>query len=252
MLAAERRNIIIERIFSEKKVIVNELSHEFDVSEETIRRDLEKLDSEGIVIKSYGGAVLNEKNNYDMPFAIRKKENVAGKAYIAKNVAKIIMNGEHIFLDPSTTGREIVRALKGKKNITLVTNSVEILGELTDANGWDIISTGGSLREKYLALVGTRAIECIGEFNVDKAVISCKGIDMNNGITDGNDDLSMVKRAMLENAKEKILAVDKSKFGMVGFSKICNFGDIDIVVTDEKPDDRWLELFDKNNIQCIY
>lgn len=252
MLAAERRNQILEKLQRDKKVIVSELGREFQVSEETIRRDLEKLDRDGLAIKSYGGAVLNEKSSLDMPFYVRKKENPEGKQRIAGLMEGLIEDGDHIILDPSTTAVCIARALKGKDRLTVITNSIEVMLELSDVQDWNIISSGGSLKEGYLALVGPRAIDGLGAFNVEKAVFSCKGIDMEKGITDGNELFSQAKQTMMKSAKQRILAVDHSKFGKVAFSRICGIYDVDVVVTDEKPSAEWLEVFSKNGIRCVY
>lgn len=252
MLAAERRNLILERLQEEKKVVVSELSQEFNVSEETIRRDLEKLDKEGLAVKSYGGAVLNENTSLDMPFNIRKKNNPAGKQKIAKLVAGLIENGDHIILDPSTTAVFIAKALKKKERLTVITNSIEVMLELSDMPDWNIISSGGSLKEGYLALVGPRAIEGLGAFNVEKAIISCKGLDMEKGITDGNEMFSQAKQTMLKSARTCILAADHSKFNRIAFSKICDVNNIHTVVTDEKPSTQWLELFERLGILCLY
>ena len=245
MLAVERRNLILEKLQEEKKVIVSELSQEFQVSEETIRRDLEKLDKDGLAIKSYGGAVLNENTSLDMPFNVRKKNNPAGKQKIAKLVEGLIEDGDHIILDPSTTAVFIAKALKSKERLTVITNSIEVILELSDTSDWNIISSGGSLREGYLALVGPRAVEGLGAFNVEKAIISCKGLDMKKGITDGNELFSQAKQTMLKSAKQCILAADHTKFDKIAFSRICDVHDIHIVVTDEKPSQEWLELFDR-------
>ena len=115
MLAVERRNMILEKLQDERKVVVSELSTLFDVSEETIRRDLDKLDRQGLAIKSYGGAVLNENSGLDMPFNVRKKRNIRGKQEIADIVSSLVQEDEHIFVDPSTTAVAIVKALKSKK-----------------------------------------------------------------------------------------------------------------------------------------
>ncbi|MBQ2803038.1 MAG: DeoR/GlpR transcriptional regulator [Lachnospiraceae bacterium] len=252
MLAAERRNLILEKLQDEKKVVVNELSELFGVSEETIRRDLDKLEKEGMASKTYGGAVLVENNNADMPFSVRKKKNMQGKRVIADIIQSLITDGDHIIVDPSTTAVSIVKALKGKKRLTIVTNSIEVLVVLTDAPGWDVISTGGTLRENYLALVGPKALEGIHSFNADKAIISCKGIDMDKGITDANEMFSQVKKAMLHSAKQKILAVDSTKFEKIAFSQICEIAELDMVVTDVKPSDAWLEYFKDKGIICLY
>lgn len=252
MLAAERRNLILEKLQDEKKVIVSELGERFGVSEETIRRDLDKLEKEGFAVKSYGGAVLNESNSFDMPFNIRKKKNMKGKQKIAELIGELVRDDDHIILDPSTTAVSIVKKLKERKRLTIITNSIEVLVELADVSGWDVISTGGTLKENYLALVGARAMKGIASFHADKAVFSCKGIDMQKGITDANEMFSQVKQTMLESAQQKILAVDHTKFDKVAFSEICMISDIDLVVTDIRPSDEWMAYFREKGIECLY
>ncbi len=252
MLAVERRNLILEKLQEEKKVVVSELSELFGVSEETIRRDLDKLDKEGLAIKSYGGAVLNESNSIDMPFDVRKKKNMQGKQKIAEIIQGLIADGDHIILDPSTTAVSIVKALREKKRLTIITNSIEILVELNDVSGWDIISSGGTLKENYFALVGPRAMEGISSFNAEKAIFSCKGIDMNKGITDANEMFSQVKQSMLQSATQKILVADYTKFDKVAFSQICAVTDVDMIVTDVKPSEAWMKYFEEKGITCLY
>ncbi len=252
MLALERRNLILEKLQEEKRVVVSELSQKFGVSEETIRRDLEKLEKEGLATKSYGGAVLNDSTTIDMPFNVRKKTNVSGKQKLAEIAAGMVHDGDHIILDASTTSVFIAKALKDKENLTVITNSLEIMIELSDVSDWNIICSGGSLKEGYLALVGPGTAESLNCFNAEKAFFSCKGIDMEKGITDGNEMFSQVKQIMMKSAKESILAVDSSKFDKVAFSRLCDVGAMNIVLTDQKPDEKWLGYFETNGIRCIY
>lgn len=252
MLAVERRSRILEKLQEDKTVVVSELSELFEVSEETIRRDLDKLDKEGLAVKSYGGAVLDESNHVDMPFNIRKKTNMSGKQRMAEIFEELIPDGAHIIVDPSTTAVSIVKALKDKERLTVITNSIEVLVELTDVSGWNIISSGGTLKEDYLALVGPKAVDCISSFHVDLAIISCKGLDMAHGVTDTNELFSQVKQTMLHAAKEKILAADYTKFNRVAFSRICDVMELDKVVTDVKPQEEWLEYFREKGIECLY
>lgn len=252
MLALERRNLILEKLQEEKRVVVSELSQQFGVSEETIRRDLEKLEKEGLATKSYGGAVLNESTSIDMPFNVRKKANVSGKQRLAELASEQIHDGDHIILDASSTSVFIAKAIKDKENLTVITNSIEILIELSDVSDWNIICSGGSLREGYLALVGPKTAEGFSSFNADKAFFSCKGIDMEKGVTDGNEMFSQAKQVMMHSARESILAVDSSKFDKIAFSKLCDVSDMDTVLTDKKPDDRWMVFFERNGIRCIY
>jgi DeoR/GlpR family transcriptional regulator of sugar metabolism len=252
MLALERRNQILEQLQEEKRVVVSDLSRKFGVSEETIRRDLDKLDKDGVAVKSYGGAVFNESSSIDMPFNVRKKRNVAGKQKIAELVAGLINDGDHIILDASTTAVFIAKAIKAKEHLTVITNSIEIVIELSDVSDWNIISSGGSLKEGYLALVGPQAVEGLSAFNVEKAFMSCKGLSAEKGITEGNEQFAQTKQVMMKSSDSKILTVDSSKFDKVAFSKVCDVKDIDIIVTDEKPTATWLELFEHYGIKCLY
>lgn len=252
MLAQERRNIILEELQNKKKVIVSELGKTFQVSEETIRRDLEKLANDGFAIKSYGGATLNENTNIDLPFNIRKKHNTSQKQKIAKLFENLIDDGDYITIDASSTAIFIARAIKHKKNLTIITNSIEIMFELSDMDNWQVISTGGNLKMGYLALVGPQVSESIKDYHVEKSILSCKGIDREKGITDGSHDFAQVKKSMINSANKNILAVDSTKFDQKAFIVFDNFKQVDIVVTDKKPSDLWLEFFATKNIECIY
>ena len=252
MLAIERRNMILARLQSEGKVIVADLSREFDVTEETIRRDLEKLDNEGLAKKTYGGAVLNQNLNTDVPFNVRKRSNVERKQHIAEQISELIHDGDYIMLDASSTAIFVAKYIKNRKNITLITNSVEILLELADKEGWNILSTGGALREGALSLVGASAEKMVRGFHVDLAVCSCKGIDMNMGITDSNERDSEIKQAIFAAADRKILAVDGTKFDKISFVRVCDIGEVDIVVTDEQPPERWVEYLKEKQVDLIY
>lgn len=252
MLALERRNLILEKLQEEKRVVVSELSQMYGVSEETIRRDLDKLDKDGLAVKSYGGAVINENTSIDMPFNVRKKKNVTGKQKMADIIAELIHDGDHIAIDASTTGVFIAKAIKNKERITIVTNSIEVIIELSDVSDWNIISSGGKLKEGYLALTGPQSVQGLGSYNVKMAIISGKGFDFERGLSDSNEEFAQPKQMMFKTAKTRIVAVDKTKFDKVAFSKIVDFSDIDIVVTDEKPDERWLTMFQEKGIKCLY
>ena len=252
MLAIERRNAILTALREENHVVVSELAKVFDVSEETVRRDLDKLEKEGLVVKTYGGAVISENNSMELPYVIRKKRNVQAKQKIAELAASIVSDGETLILDASSTAVFIAQRLKTKKDITLITNSIEVLIELSDVTGWKIISTGGSLKERSCALVGNQAEECLNRFHVDKAFISCKGVDAEHGFSDSNEMHAAVKRCMMASASQIFFAVDSSKFGRLSFTTISKFAGIDAVITDEKPSDEWLQIFAANEMDCIY
>ncbi len=252
MLALERKNNILGLLQTEGKVVVSELAERFDVSEETIRRDLEKLERDGLVQKSYGGAVLNENAQGDMPLAVRKRTNVIGKQKIAELVAKYIPDNSSIMLDSSSTALFIAKRIKDRKNMVVITNSLEILVELKDRKEWKIFSSGGRLGEDSLALVGSQADKMISGFHVNRAIISCKGFDINKGFTDSNDMHASTKRTMLENCETRVLAVDSSKFNRIAFNVVGTLADIDVLVTDVKPSDEWLEKIRQHGVKCLY
>ncbi|ROR29091.1 DeoR family transcriptional regulator [Mobilisporobacter senegalensis] len=254
MLAIERRNKILEILQSENRVVVSNLSELFKVTEETIRRDLEKLEKEGLAKKTYGGAIINESVNVDLPYTVRKKANVANKQYIAEIVSSMIEDGDHIMMDASSTAVFVAKQLKkkNKRNLTLITNSIEILLELSDVVGWNVLSTGGVLKEGSLSLVGYQAEKMISTFHVDKAIISCKGVDMNNGITDSNEMDAHIKKLILDSANTKILVADTSKFGKISFTQISELDKVNILVTDTKLDEKWEQTFETLKIDYKY
>lgn len=250
MLAIERKNEILSILQKEQRVLVAELSQRYNVTEETIRRDLEKLEREGFVKKTYGGAVLNKHITMDMPLKIREKTNRKEKQIIAKKVANLIEEGECIMLDSSSTSLMIAQELKRRKKLTVITNSVEVLIELSGNEGIKVISTGGLLRDSSLSLVGKSTQEVLSHYNVDKAVISCKGIDIVKGVTDSHEMEAEVKMAMRKSAKSTILAADSSKMGEVFFVRVMNLTKGDILVTDGIPED-WQKTLETRGVKVM-
>ena len=155
-------------------------------------------------------------------------------------------------LDASSTAVFVAKNIKNKKNITVITNSIEILIELSDVAGWKILSTGGTMKEGSLALVGHQAQKMLATFHVDKAIVSCKGIDMIKGFSDSSESFAELKKTMLRCAFQKILAIDSSKFDKIAFIQIGELQDISMVVTDKKPDDKWMQVLSGAGVTCLY
>ena len=252
MLAIERRNAILSKLYLDGKVIVSALSQEFDVTEETIRRDLEKLDKEGLVKKSYGGAVLVQNYSTDLPHSVRKKANVEAKQKIAEKISTLFQDGDCIMIDASSTALLLLNYIRNLKNITLITNSVEALIELSDKDDWNVFSTGGKLKKCSLSLVGPSAEKTIRAFHVDYAVCSSKGVDITRGITDSNEKDSEIKRAIFDSATRKVLAIDSSKFDKISFVRVGDISDVDVIVTDKQPSPRWVEHLENKDVELLY
>ena len=135
MLAIERKNEILTRLRAEQRVLVSELAAHYGVTEETIRRDLDKLEREGYATKTYGGAIWGDSTRTDLSYTIRNKTNVEAKCRIAELLSPIIRDGDHIMLDDSSTSLYIAKQIRDKQNITVITNSVEIVMELSSVKG---------------------------------------------------------------------------------------------------------------------
>lgn len=251
MLAIERKAEILAILQQDKSVLVAELSQKYKVTEETIRRDLEKLEREGYVKKTYGGAVLNKNTNIDIPFKIREKTNKKEKQVIARLVEELVEDGESLMLDSSSTSLMVARNLKQYRSLTVITNSVEVLLELSTSKNINVISTGGVLRESALSLGGKNAERMLRNFNVDKAVLSCKGVNMLKGITESNEVEAEIKRTMRECSKQTIWAIDSSKFDNISFVTFTDFKTGDTVVTDSMPDEKWNKFFWEKEIKLI-
>lgn len=252
MLAIERRREILARLSVSGKVIVSELAKDFDVTEETIRRDLEKLDKEGLASKTYGGAVSKHSSAIDLPYNVRESVNVEQKQSIADKICEIINDGDRIMADSSSTALYVIKRIKEKKNLTIITNSVKILLELAEKSDWTVLSTGGVLKKGALSLTGSSAEKMISSYHVDIAICSCKGLDMSLGVTDSNENDSQIKQAMLASAEKRILALDGEKFDKKSFVKVCDATSVDVIVTDSDPSERWVSFCNENNIELIY
>ena len=252
MLAIERKNEILDKLRAEQRVLVSDLAEYYNVTEETIRRDLDKLEKEGYATKTYGGAILGNSTKTDLSYTIRNKTNVDAKNQIAALASRLIEDGDHLMLDDSSTSLYLAKKLKEKKNLTVITNSVELVVELNGIDGWTIILTGGRLKPDSLALVGDQTQQMLRRYHVDTAVMSSKGIDLKAGVTDSSEFHAQTKQSMLRCAKKKILILDSSKIDKVSFIDIAPLDAFDIVVTNTAPSKPWLDFFADHNVECLY
>jgi len=252
LLAIERRREILARLNTSGKVLVSELARDFNVTEETIRRDLEKLDAEGLAAKTYGGAVSKHNSALDLPYNVRESVNVTEKQRIAELAAEQILDGDRLMIDSSSTALYILKKLKDKQNLTIITNSVKILIELADKSDWTVLSTGGTLKKSALSLGGSSAEKMIKSYHVDKVILSCKGLDTDLGATDSNEGDSLIKQAMIASAEKRILALDGEKFDKKSFVSVCGLEDIDLVITNSAPSEKWVSVCAEKNIELVY
>ena len=252
MLAIDRRSEIMEKIQEEGSVRVTELSQRFDVTEETIRRDLEKLETEGRITRTYGGAVLNKGTKEDLSINIRESRNQEGKSRIARKVVELINDGDSLMLDASTTTMYVARHLKDKKGITVITNSLRVPMEMTASGEAEVIVAGGTFRPNSLSLIGSRAAEMLDGYFVDKAILSCKSFDPTTGTYEPHEMEAEIKKKMRDNAQTVILAVDHTKFNQKSFIRTISISDIDIVITDVRLPEETEAILREQNISLYY
>lgn len=252
MLLAERRQVILDRLRAASRVVVGELSAEFGVSEETIRRDLEWLEQEGIAMRTYGGAVLKHSGQAPPPYATRKNTNVEGKVAIARLLSGMLQNGDALMVDESSTALFAVRAVRHLKELTVITNSLNILQEASGQDSWRIISTGGRLRPDIMALVGPQALRTIASYHVRYAVLSARGVNTQLGVADSSDDVVQVKRAMMAAADQTVLLADHRKFDRPGFVSLGGLEEIDLLITDREPSQEWKKRLEAGKVRLDY
>ncbi len=231
MFYNERYDAIAKILKENNTATVHFLAKELFVSEPTIRRDLKKMEQQGIIKRTFGGAVLSELLNKEIPLSMREHENMSAKDYIAKEAVKFIRDGQVIFLDASSTVFRIVKYLAPFSNITVITNSPKASLKLAELK-IKSFCTGGLLLENSIAYVGTYAENFIKNFNADIFFFSSRGITANGVITDSSIEESDLRRTMLLNSKKSIFLCTSDKIGKQFFYNLTDISEIDRVICD--------------------
>lgn len=228
----ERRDSIIQLIQENGKVRVDNLSEKFDVSSVTIRNDLDFLEKKGILHRTHGGALIR-KNVYEDP-TLEEKQKLfqKEKQRIGEKAIEMINSGDSILLDSGTTAMEIAHRLTGKKNLTVMTNAINIALKLGSFDNLNVMLTGGVLRKESFSLVGPEAEATISNYYFDKLFLGVDGLDIKFGLTTPNPMEAQLNRTMVARAQQVIAIADSSKFGKHSFSYICDVDVISTIITD--------------------
>ena len=251
MFALERQKIILEKLNLDGAVWVSKLSDELGVTEETIRRDLEKLENQEVLVRTHGGAVPVIESTYELSLEKRKKTNLPAKEKLAKIAAEYIMPGDTIFLDSSTTTFYIAKEIKKLKNITVISNSLRVINELSNSEDIKTIAVGGvvSNNQSFVGYLAENSIK--NNFFAMKFFFSSKGISPEAGIMESNDLECAIKKQMLDNSTEKYYLCDSSKIGRVGFYKLTPIENIDYFITESILDDDYINKFNEYGVKFI-
>jgi len=232
MLNLERHNKILELISERGKVEVTELSRLFSISEVTIRSDLKDLHKRGLIRRAHGGAVRIETVNVDASLNVKASLQADEKQRIGAAAAGLIKDGDSIILDSGTTTQQIAKQIKNRKNLTIITNGINIAMELLGAKDVRLIMLGGMVRQNSYSAVGHFAEDMLKQLNADKLFLAVDAFDLDFGLSTPNPEESKVNQGMVEIATRKILVADSSKFGKRSLSRIVSIKDIDTIITD--------------------
>ncbi|MDB5247147.1 MAG: alkaline phosphatase [Segetibacter sp.] len=251
MIPNQRREKILELIKEDGSAKVIDLARIFKVTEVTIRQDLEKLEKDGLVIKEHGGAFLKNIKDQVQAFSLGNQDHIDKKELIAKKCLEFIESGDTIILDSGSTTTEIAKKLKGFKELTVITNALNIALMLGAEPGIDVIVTGGEFKPPTLSLTGQKAADFFKGLNVQKLFLATAGISLKSGLTYPSISDLVVKKAMIESADTTYLVADSSKIGKSAFASLGALSLIDYIITDPGIEDKHRAVFKDHEIELI-
>lgn len=245
-----RKEEIMKQMDKDGIVRVRTLAEQFCVSGETIRRDLDKLEKQGLLKKVYGGAVKSKVTtelSYERKAALNKQEKEA----ICVAAADLVEDGDVILIGHGTTPVEIVKLLANKKDVTVITASVPVLLNAMEYFKGQVIFLGGEVENKQRFTSGSLSEMMLEHLKVNKAFIAAGGISIKDGITDYDLHGSSMSKKMLKRADEAIILADHTKFGKATFAHICPLYDVSMVVTTDKCPNEWKKILIEENIELL-
>ena len=246
-----RRETALELLEQKGELTVAELSRRTGASPMTIRRDLEAFEQEGALRRVHGGAISVASRGYLPPYSVREKRDLAAKALIGEAAASMIGERETVILDVGTTTLEAARALRGRRNLTVLTSSLHIANVLGKEPGIRLMVTGGTVTPGDLSLIGDLAEDAFSRLRFDTLVMGVAGVDAEVGCTEFSTDDAHVKRAALATVRRCIVVADSSKLGVVTFARICPLDSVNVVVTDDRALPEQLEALESTHVQVV-
>lgn len=253
LFAEERLEEIIKLLHHDGKVIVKELSKKFKVTEDCIRKDLKNLEKQGLIQRTYGGAVFKRQSAEKSDVIIRKNVNLESKGKIAEKAFEIIQPGETIFLDISTTNILVAEKIaNSNKRLTVITNMIDIIRAFSNSNFADAIGIGGIYNKHLNGFVGSTAIEDISRYKVDRAFIGSCGVNIfDKSVTTFDVEDGNTKKAIINAGKKIYVVMESKKFYIDGVYKFADIYNIDTIVVDEQPDEAVCSTLEEMDIEII-
>ncbi|PLR76684.1 DeoR/GlpR transcriptional regulator [Bacillus sp. V3-13] len=249
MLKTKRIRQIKEYVFEHQTVSLDELVEVFDVSKNTIRRDIQELVDLGEIKKVYGGVAVNHTTLES--FHERKTRNQHEKELIGKLAAGYVEDGDIIYIDSGTTTLEMVEFLK-TKDVTIITNNLDVVINALPYENLNVISTGGVLERKTKSFASFKNMDLIKNYNINKAFMASTGISISNGVTNSSPLESELKKTVVERSSEVYLLVDHQKFDKYALMTYCGLDEIDYLITDRIPAENYQEYAKENGIELVF
>ncbi|MFA7435608.1 MAG: DeoR/GlpR family DNA-binding transcription regulator [Bacilli bacterium] len=249
MLIAERHQQILAIVKKHKTISTNELIDLVFVSPATLRRDLIKMEKNGLIKRSFGAVSLIDSLS-ETSIYIRSQEQIKEKKQIANACMPLLGDNSSYFIDSSSTIGVLLQLFDRFKNSTIITNGIDNARILAETKLLKTYITPGLINYTTNSIIGIDAINYINSFNCNYFIFSCTGVNV-NGINEANFEQNAIKKAMLTNSKTKILLVDHTKFDKIYLSKTVNFNKIDYIITDKQPRSEYLEIFKEANVNLI-
>jgi DeoR family transcriptional regulator of aga operon len=251
---SRRRQRILEEVLRKGEALVEDLARQMNMSPMTIRRDLTALEQQGLLRRTHGGAATIEPLIYEplraiSSFGEQEEQRSAEKRRIGLAAAELIQDGDVVAIGAGTTTTQVARSLRHRKNITIITNAVNIAMELSHRDDLKVIVTGGTLSGDWFALVGPEAIQSVTSFFIDKAFIGVDGVDAQHGLTTNYPDQATIHRAMLRQARQRICVADSRKLGKTGTALIWPADELGCLITDRGAAKKALAAFETAKIR---
>lgn len=246
-----RINHIEEYIMNNKTVSLDKLCEVFNVSMNTIRRDISTLIKKGSIKKVYGGVTVNEINSVT-PFEERNIEHSREKDLVCQMASKFIADDDVIFIDSGTTTMKLLNYIKDHQHLTILTNNLNIIIAALAYPNLNVITLGGNLIRETNSFSGIGSIDLLKYYNISKAFMASAGISISNMVTNSSFQEHDIKRAIIEKAEETYLLVDSSKFGKSALVTYCELKAVDYLITDNVPPNSFVQYCNNNNVNLIY
>jgi len=237
VFARERQQLIVRLVEEHGRARVGDLAVRFAVSAVTIRKDLQALEAEGQLIRAHGGAIANGKAHPERAFDVRERLQRAEKSAIGAAAADLVVDGESIAIDASTTALYLARQLKARgrwSQLTVLTNGLRIATELAGFPGITVAMPGGWVRWEALSVVGPLGDGVFDKVNVQKAFVGASGFTLESGLSDATEEEAQIKRLMVGAAREVIGIVDHTKWRRTAFATFCRTDRLHIVLSDDR------------------